>query len=58
MNKKDWDILSQHGITTENLNVGGSLDLGGCTGLTSLPENLNVGGSLYLGGCTGLTSLP
>ncbi|HEY3378906.1 MAG TPA: hypothetical protein VGL77_15580 [Armatimonadota bacterium] len=32
----------------------GSLDLEGCTGLTSLPDNLSVGGSLYLEGCTGL----
>lgn len=37
---------------------GGSLDLRGCTGLTSLPEGLTVGGSLDLHGCTGLTSLP
>ena len=37
---------------------GGSLYLGGCTGLTSLPDNLTVGGSLDLRGCTGLTSLP
>lgn len=35
--------------------VGGSLYLGGCTGLTALPEGLTVGGSLYLGRCTGLT---
>ena len=37
---------------------GGSLDLGGCTGMTALPEGLTVGGWLYLGGCTGLTALP
>ena len=37
---------------------GGSLDLEGCTGLTSLPDGLAVGGSLDLEGCTGLTSLP
>ena len=35
----------------------GSLDLNGCTGITSLPDNLTVGGSLYLSG-TGITSLP
>lgn len=29
---------------------GGSLDLSGCTGLTSLPEGLTVGGYLYLCG--------
>ena len=33
----------------------GSLNLCGCTGLTSLPDNLTVGGSLYLEGCTGLS---
>jgi hypothetical protein len=37
---------------------GGWLNLGGCTGLTSLPEGLHVGGGLDLSGCTGLTSLP
>ncbi len=37
---------------------GGSLDLEGCTWITSLPDNLTVGGYLYLGGCTGITSLP
>jgi len=42
----------------KGLSVGGSLDLSGCTGLTSLPEGLSVGESLYLSGCTGLTSLP
>ncbi len=44
------------GITSlpENLTVGGSLDLEGCTGITSLPENLTVGGSLDLRG-TGIT---
>ena len=34
----------------------GSLDLEGCTGITSLPEGLTVGGSLDLGG-TGITSI-
>ena len=34
---------------------GGSLDLDGCTGITSLPEGLTVGGSLDLIG-TGITS--
>ena len=33
-----------------------SLDLSGCTGLTSLPDGLTVGDSLYLSGCTGLTN--
>ena len=37
---------------------GGSLDLGGCTGLTALPDNLTVGGWLDLRRCTGLTALP
>ena len=41
------------------LRVGGSLlNLGGCTGLTSLPDGLQVGGYLDLGGCVGLASLP
>jgi hypothetical protein len=43
----------------ETKKYGGSLDLGGCTALTSLPSSgLSVGGSLSLRGCTGLTSLP
>ena len=37
--------------------MGGSLDLDGCTGITSLPDNLTVGGYLDLRG-TGITSLP
>jgi len=39
--------------------IGGSLDLRGCTSLTSLtlPEGVAIGGSLYLEGCTSLTSL-
>ena len=47
------------GITAlpDNLTVGGSLDLEGCTGITALPDNLTVGGSLYLRG-TGITALP
>ncbi len=36
----------------------GSLDLEGCTSLTSLPDGLTVGGWLDLEGCTSLTSLP
>ena len=40
-----------------NLHYGGSLDLEGCTGITSLPEGLTVGGDLDLRG-TGITSLP
>jgi hypothetical protein len=58
MRQSDWDILAKHGVTPDNLSVGGWLDLEGCTGLTSLPDNLSVGGSLSLEGCTGLTSLP
>lgn len=34
----------------------GSLDLSGCTGITSLPEGLTVGGYLDLEGCTGITN--
>ena len=33
----------------------GSLDLRGCTRITSLPNNLTVGGNLYLENCTGIT---
>ena len=40
------------------LNVGGWLDLSGCTGLRALPAGLNVGGGLDLYGCTGLRALP
>ena len=58
MNKTDWEILGKFGVTQENLSVGGSLDLSGCTGLTSLPDGLSVSDSLDLSGCTGLTSLP
>ena len=36
---------------------GGSLDLEGCTGITTLPDNLTVGGYLDLRG-TGITTLP
>jgi len=45
-------------IAPEGLSVSGSLDLSGCTGLTSLPEGLSVNGYLDLNECTGLTSLP
>jgi len=39
-------------------NYSGSLNLEGCTGLTSLPDNLTCSDSIDLEGCTGLTSLP
>ena len=42
----------------EGLEVGGDLNLYGCTSLTSLPEGLEVGGGLNLPYCTSLTSLP
>jgi hypothetical protein len=54
----DWAILARHGITPDNLSLGGWLDLRGCTGLTALPDNLSLGGPLDLSGCTGLTALP
>lgn len=41
------------GKTKEEIN-GGSLDLYGCDGITSLPDNLTVGGNLDLRG-TGIT---
>lgn len=37
---------------------GNSLDLGGCTGLTSLPDDLTVGRYLDLEGCTGMKRIP
>ena len=42
-------ILSNKNITQlpDNLTVGGSLSLDGCTSLTQLPDNLTVGGSLH-----------
>ena len=40
------------------LRVSGSLNLSGCTALTTLPDGLSVGGWLYLSGCTALTALP
>lgn len=49
------DFLSH--VEQHGLNFSGSLDLQGCTGLTSLPDNLTVGGSLDLQGCTGLTKV-
>lgn len=51
---KALKVLEQAQLSGDNLSVSGNLDLGGCTGLASLPDNLSVGGSLYLGGCTGL----
>ena len=47
MNKTDWEILGEFGVTQENLSVGDSLDLSGCTGLTSLPDGLSVGGTIF-----------
>ena len=62
MMRENGDSLNLNGtlITSlpDNLTVGGSLYLNGCTSLKSLPDNLTVGGSLYLGGCTSLESLP
>ena len=51
------DIVSKH-KPGEHIYIDGSLDLSGCTSLTSLPDNLTVNGSLDLIGCTGLKSLP
>ena len=60
MMRENGDSLNLNGtlITSlpDNLTVGGSLYLNGCTSLKSLPDNLTVGGSLYLGGCTSLES--
>ena len=59
LKEKKMKIMNYELKKTKNgYRYSGSLDLEGCTGLTSLPENLSVGGSLNLEGCTGLTSLP
>ena len=50
--------LVKDGIYVGPLEVEGSLDLDGCTSLTTLPEGLSVGGWLDLRGCTSLTTLP
>jgi hypothetical protein len=50
--------LILNGKAPSDMHVSGYLNLGDCTGLTSLPEGLTVGGHLYLRGCTGLTALP
>jgi hypothetical protein len=55
MTPDDWKILAGHGVTPDNLSVGGWLDLRG-TGITALPDNLSVGGSLDLSG-TGIKPL-
>ena len=39
------------------LHVSGSLNLSGCTALTTLPDGLHVSGSLYLSDCTALTTV-
>ena len=49
-----WDIQA----LPDNLTVGGSLYLSGCTGIQALPDNLTVGGSLNLSRCTGIQALP
>ena len=42
------------GKNLRSLEVGGNLNLDGCTSLTSLPEGLQVSGDLSLSGCTKL----
>ena len=54
--KNDWAILARHGITPDNLSVGGGLDLSH-TAITALPDNLSVGGGLDLYR-TAITALP
>ena len=48
---------SKYTSLPDNLQVGGWLDLEGCTSITSLPDNLQVGGWLDLRG-TSITALP
>ena len=57
------ELKSKSSLTLDECNelmrhYGGSLDLEGCTALTSLPDGLHVGGYLDLEGCASLTSLP
>ena len=56
MKQSDWYILAQHGVTPNNLTVGGGLDLYRAA-ITALPERLTVGGDLDLRG-TAITALP
>ena len=59
LKEKKMKIMNYELKKTKNgYRYSGSLDLEGCTGLTSLPENLSVGGSLNLEGCTGLIDYP
>ena len=54
-----WAILRDYAhALPDGLIVRGSLDLGDCTGLTTLPPGLTVGGWLSLRDCMGLTALP
>ena len=57
INYKGYLDLRGTGITSlpDNLTIGDSLDLEGCTGITSLPDNLTIGGYLDLRG-TGITN--
>ena len=60
MIKNDWDILDQHGITPDNLTVGGSLDLRG-TAITALYTSnhgyrLDRAGDSYIAGCRNFTA--
>jgi hypothetical protein len=57
MKYNGYDIVDGK-LMLDNLSVDGSLDLSGCTSLTTLPDNLSVGGALYLSDCTSLTTLP
>jgi hypothetical protein len=56
--ENDWNILSEFGITKDNLIYNSNLSLSGCTSLEQLPEGLEVKGDLYLIGCTSLKALP
>ena len=55
MTDNDWKILDAHGVTPDNLSVGGGLDLEG-TGITSLLNDergycLDRVGGRYIAGC-------
>lgn len=61
MTPQDWEVLAPHGITPDNLTVGGDLDLTGCTGIAPLYEDvrdyrLDRAGDRYHAGCRRFTA--
>ena len=58
MDAKQARELILAGEVSTGLHVEETLDLHGCTGVTTLPDNLYVSGSLNLCGCVELMNLP